>query len=52
MYEKAILTGSQWLMSIILATWEAEVGRIMVQGQPRQKVHHPNYEGKCEIGGS
>jgi hypothetical protein len=27
-----------WFMLIILATWEAEIGRIMVQGQPGQKV--------------
>jgi hypothetical protein len=25
-------------MSIILATWEAEIGKTAVQGQPRQKV--------------
>jgi hypothetical protein len=28
-----------WLMPIILTTWEAKIGRIMVQGQPRQIVH-------------
>jgi hypothetical protein len=34
--KKKILT--QLLMAIILATQEAEIGRFMVQGQPRQKV--------------
>jgi hypothetical protein len=28
-----------WIMSIILATWETEIRRIMVSGQPRQIVH-------------
>jgi hypothetical protein len=31
----------QWLMPIILATWEAEIERITVQGQSRQII--------CEI---
>jgi hypothetical protein len=35
----SILAGYQWLMLIILATWEAEIGRIMFQAQPGQKDH-------------
>jgi hypothetical protein len=27
-----------WLMTVILATQKAEIGRITVQGYPRQKV--------------
>jgi hypothetical protein len=26
----------QWLVSIILATWEAKIWRIVVPGQPRE----------------
>jgi hypothetical protein len=28
----------QWLIPVILATWEAKIERIVVPGQPRQKV--------------
>jgi hypothetical protein len=28
----------QWLIPIILVTGKAEIGRIIVRGQPRQKV--------------
>jgi hypothetical protein len=28
----------QWLILVILATWEAEIGRIKVRGQPQQVV--------------
>jgi hypothetical protein len=31
--------GCQWLTAIILATWEAEIRRIVVQNQHRQIVH-------------
>jgi hypothetical protein len=30
-----ILPG-RWFMSVILATWEAEIGRITVSGQPEK----------------
>jgi hypothetical protein len=30
------LTGRWWLTSIILADWEAEIGRIEIQVQPRK----------------
>jgi hypothetical protein len=33
-----LLAGHQWLMAIILATWEAEIRRIPVSGQSRQIV--------------
>jgi hypothetical protein len=31
--------GCQWLMPIILTTWEAQIGRMMVPGQPWQIVY-------------
>jgi hypothetical protein len=33
-----LLTGCRWLTPVILATQEAEIRRISVQGQPRQIV--------------
>jgi hypothetical protein len=33
--------GHQWFMHVILATWEAEIGRIIVQGYPRQVCEIP-----------
>jgi hypothetical protein len=34
-----LLAEHQWLTSIILATWEAEIRRILVQSQLEQKIH-------------
>jgi hypothetical protein len=34
--------GYQWLTSIILATWETEIGRITIQRQPRQDPNSTN----------
>jgi hypothetical protein len=33
------VAGCWWFTPIILATWEADIGRIAVSGQPRQIVH-------------
>jgi hypothetical protein len=38
-YEYKNSAGHQQLTPVILVTWEAEIGRIMVQAQPMQKVH-------------
>jgi hypothetical protein len=41
------IRNNQWLMSIILATWEAEIRRITVQDQPGQIVHEaPPFQNK------
>jgi hypothetical protein len=32
------LNGCWWLTLIILATWEAEIGKIKVRGQPKKIV--------------
>jgi hypothetical protein len=43
----------QWLKSVILAPWEAKIRKIVVRGQPRQKVHKTpsqpmsGHSGKC-----
>jgi hypothetical protein len=39
-YEKNLITPSQAsvLTAVILATWEAEIGRISVPGQPEQNT--------------
>jgi hypothetical protein len=36
-----LINWARWLMPLILTAWEAEVRRLVVRGQPRQKV--------CEI---
>jgi hypothetical protein len=35
---KSVTVQVWWYTLVILATWEAKKRRIMVQGQPRQKV--------------
>jgi hypothetical protein len=37
-FKKGFLTRRQWLIPVILAIQEAEIGRIEVQSQPRQTV--------------
>jgi hypothetical protein len=37
--------------SIIPATWEAELGRMEFQGQPRQKVSRPYLNKQARCGG-
>jgi hypothetical protein len=39
MQERINTVRHQWLMLIIPATWEAEIRRILVQGQPMQMVY-------------
>jgi hypothetical protein len=36
---KTLWGQSQWLVPLILATWEAKIGRIEFWGQPGQTVH-------------
>jgi hypothetical protein len=38
MNEAKKLVECQWLTPVILATWKAEMGRIVVQGQPRKII--------------
>jgi hypothetical protein len=37
--KKVFCTRCWWLLPAILATWEAEIRRIAVQGQPRKMAH-------------
>jgi hypothetical protein len=39
MIKSDIAVGCQWLRPVILVTWEAEIRRITVQGQPRKIGH-------------
>jgi hypothetical protein len=43
--------GNQWLLSVILAIWETQIKRIVVQGQPGQilnNTHRPNNQSKMD----
>jgi hypothetical protein len=47
-----ILVGCRWLMPVILATWEAEIRRIVVRGHPEQivcKTTSPNNQKKMDV---
>jgi hypothetical protein len=49
--KKIIWSGVPVLITVILAIWEAEIGRIMVQGQFGQIVcetHLQNYQSKMD----
>jgi hypothetical protein len=37
-YYKERFSLAQWLTPVILTTWEAEIGRTAIQGQPQKKV--------------
>jgi hypothetical protein len=46
--------GCQWLIAVIRDAWEAEAGRIIVQGQSRQMFHETSIskitrgaDGRC-----
>jgi hypothetical protein len=36
-FEAILSHGARWHMPVIVATWEVEIGRIVVRGQPGQK---------------
>jgi hypothetical protein len=40
-YFKIPFAGHQWLTSIIIGTWEAEIRRIEIRDQQRKIVHDP-----------
>jgi hypothetical protein len=47
MFKNHVLAGCQWLTPVILATWEAEIRRIVVPGQTQEKsLRDPSQQKK------
>jgi hypothetical protein len=39
-----------WLTAVILATWEAVIGRIVIPSQPGQKIHKTTSQQQKKLG--
>jgi hypothetical protein len=52
LYSQCIMKQSLWLKSIILAIWEAEIGRVMVRGQAGEIVTKSPSQLMAEVSGA
>jgi hypothetical protein len=43
---KKLKARCQWLTLVIQATWETEIMRVTIQGQPSKKFVKPHFDGK------